>query len=188
MAYKELQRKVNKSASSSPSPYSSSFVSSNRFIPNSAMLAILQGDSEVQSPNRTGLPDAMKERFERLTGLPLDNVRVHRNSDMPAQLDAKAYAQGNEIHLGTNSLERTPINDDGSGGEYRTLNDYQRPPSQIPFFKQKNPAKLFANISAYIFEPGREKCQSSYKSTMCKKCNKGNYPKTSRCAHCDSKI
>ena len=100
MAYKELQRKVNKSASSSPSPNSSSFVSTNRSVPNSAMLAILQGGSEVQSPNRTGLPDAMKGRFERLSDLSLDDVRVHRNSDKPAQLSALAYAQGNEIYLG----------------------------------------------------------------------------------------
>ena len=100
MACKELQWKVNKRISATPSPNSGSFVSTSRSVPNSAMLAILQGKSEVRSPNRTGLPDAMKGRFERLSGLSLDDVRVHRNSDKPARLSALAYAQGNEIYLG----------------------------------------------------------------------------------------
>lgn len=50
--------------------------------------------------NRTGLPDGLKAGIESLSGMDVSDVRVHRNSGKPAQLNALAYAQGNEIHLG----------------------------------------------------------------------------------------
>jgi hypothetical protein len=53
----------------------------------------------AERPNRTGLPDGIKARAEALSGLSLDDVKVHFNSARPARLDAHAYAQGNEIHV-----------------------------------------------------------------------------------------
>jgi hypothetical protein len=50
--------------------------------------------------NNTGLPDNLKTGMENLSGMSLDDVKVHKNSDKPAQLQAHAYAQGTEIHLG----------------------------------------------------------------------------------------
>lgn len=50
-------------------------------------------------PNRTGLPDHLKEGMETLSGLSLDDVRVHRNSSRPAGLEALAYTQGSDIHV-----------------------------------------------------------------------------------------
>lgn len=50
-----------------------------------------------QSPK--GLGDDLKSGVERLSGLPLDDVKVHHCSSRPAQLDALAYAQGSDIHL-----------------------------------------------------------------------------------------
>ena len=50
--------------------------------------------------NKTGLPDGLKSGMESLSGLSLNDVKVHRNSDKPAQLQAHAYAQGTDIHLG----------------------------------------------------------------------------------------
>jgi len=55
--------------------------------------------STLRPPNRTGLPDALKAGVEALSGLSLDDVRVHRNSDRPARVGALAYAQGTDIHL-----------------------------------------------------------------------------------------
>lgn len=49
--------------------------------------------------NNTGIPDQMKVNYENHSGFSLDDVRVHYNSDKPAQLQAHAYAQGSEIHL-----------------------------------------------------------------------------------------
>lgn len=59
-------------------------------------------------PNRTGLPDALKQGVESLSNMSLDHVRVHRNSSQPAQLGALAYAQGHEIHLGPGQEKHLP--------------------------------------------------------------------------------
>lgn len=50
--------------------------------------------------NRTGLPDGLKSGMERLSGLSLDDVRVHYNSARPARFQALAYTQGTDIHIG----------------------------------------------------------------------------------------
>jgi len=50
--------------------------------------------------NRTGLPDRLKDGIESLAGLSLNSVRVHYNSSAPAQLNALAYTQGTDIHVG----------------------------------------------------------------------------------------
>lgn len=49
--------------------------------------------------NRTGLPDRAKAGIEALSGLSLDNVRVHYNSPAPAQLNAHAFTRGTDIHV-----------------------------------------------------------------------------------------
>ncbi|WP_082434890.1 DUF4157 domain-containing protein [Pedobacter sp. Hv1] len=49
--------------------------------------------------NHTGLPDHLKSGIENLSGYSLDDVKVHYNSNQPAQLQAHAYAQGTNIHL-----------------------------------------------------------------------------------------
>jgi hypothetical protein len=58
-----------------------------------------QREAAADAPNRTGMPDHLKAGIESLSGMDLSSVRVHRNSDNPAGLDALAYAQGNDIHL-----------------------------------------------------------------------------------------
>lgn len=51
--------------------------------------------------NQTGLPDQLKSGIENLSGYSMDDVKVHYNSDKPAALNAHAYAQGTDIHLGS---------------------------------------------------------------------------------------
>ena len=58
--------------------------------------------------NITGLPDALKSGMENLSGMSLNDVKVHRNSDKPAQLQAHAYAQGTNIHLGPGQEKHLP--------------------------------------------------------------------------------
>lgn len=53
-----------------------------------------------EQPNNTGLPDQMKTNLESMSGFDMSDVKVHRNSSQPAQLNAHAYAQGTDIHLG----------------------------------------------------------------------------------------
>src|SRR6185437_10482574 len=45
----------------------------------------------------TGLPDDLKTGIENLSGYDMSDVSVHYNSAKPAQLQALAYAQGNNI-------------------------------------------------------------------------------------------
>lgn len=58
--------------------------------------------------NKTGLPDQLKSGMESISGLSLSDVKVHRNSDKPAQLQAHAYAQGTDIHLGPGQEKHLP--------------------------------------------------------------------------------
>ena len=58
--------------------------------------------------NNTGLPDNLKTGIENLSGMFLDDVKVHRNSDKPAQLQAHAYAQGTDIYLGPGQEKHLP--------------------------------------------------------------------------------
>ena len=58
--------------------------------------------------NNTGLPDPLKSGIENLSGYAMDDVKVHYNSDKPAQLHAHAYAQGTDIHLGSGQEKHLP--------------------------------------------------------------------------------
>jgi hypothetical protein len=58
--------------------------------------------------NETGLPDHLKAGVENLSGLPMDDVRVHFNSNKPAAVQAKAYAQGKDIHVATGQEKHLP--------------------------------------------------------------------------------
>lgn len=73
--------------------------------PQAARLNAIQMQAQ---PNRTGLPDQLKAGIEHLSGMAMDGVRVHYNSARPAQLQALAYAQGNDIHLAPGQERHLP--------------------------------------------------------------------------------
>jgi len=58
--------------------------------------------------NATGLPDRLKAGVEQLSGLALDDVRVHYNSQKPAAVQAHAYAQGSDIHVAPGQERHLP--------------------------------------------------------------------------------
>lgn len=60
------------------------------------------------APARGGLPDRLKAGVEGLSGLAMDDVRVHRSSPEPAKLDALAFTRGSDIHLGPGQEEHLP--------------------------------------------------------------------------------
>lgn len=49
--------------------------------------------------NTTGLPDALKTSVENLSGMSLEDVRVHYSSSQPGQVQALAYTRGSDIHV-----------------------------------------------------------------------------------------
>ena len=58
--------------------------------------------------NKNGLPNQLKAGIESLSGIDMSGVKVHKNSSKPAQLNALAYAQGNDIHLGSGQEKHLP--------------------------------------------------------------------------------
>jgi Domain of unknown function (DUF4157) len=58
--------------------------------------------------NATRLPDRLAAGIEHLTGLAMDDVRVHYNSAKPTQLHALAYTQGTNIHVGHGQERHLP--------------------------------------------------------------------------------
>ena len=59
-------------------------------------------------PNDTGLPDSVKAGVEAFSGTSLDGVKVHYNSARPAQLRAKAFTQGTDIHVAPGQERHVP--------------------------------------------------------------------------------
>lgn len=69
-----------------------------------------QGETEVtateivsprgQQESTAGLSGSLKVGIETLSGLSMDDVQVHYNSQQPATVQALAYTQGSEIHVG----------------------------------------------------------------------------------------
>ncbi len=67
-----------------------------------------EGPVIQRRPDRAGLPDGLKAGVERLSGYSMDDVTVHYNSGKPAQVQAYAYAQGTDIHLGPGQEKHLP--------------------------------------------------------------------------------
>lgn len=61
-----------------------------------------------KKPNNTGLPDNLKTGIENFSGYSMDDVKVHYNSDKPAQLNALAYTQGTDIHVALGQEKHLP--------------------------------------------------------------------------------
>jgi hypothetical protein len=77
-----------------------------RMIANAGVGALL-----AQSPpraNRAGLADELKAGVERLSGLAMDDVRVHYNSDRPGRVHALADTQGADIHIAAGQEQHLP--------------------------------------------------------------------------------
>ncbi|MBI3714719.1 MAG: DUF4157 domain-containing protein, partial [Betaproteobacteria bacterium] len=72
------------------------------------MPAVQRRAEAAIKPNSTGLPDDLKSGIESLSGISMDNVKVHYNSPQPAQLNALAYAQGSDIHVAPGQEKHLP--------------------------------------------------------------------------------
>jgi hypothetical protein len=61
-----------------------------------------------EKENRTGMPNNLKAGVENLSGIDMSDVRVHYNSDKPAEVGALAYAQGTDIHVAPGQEKNLP--------------------------------------------------------------------------------
>ena len=62
----------------------------------------------LSEKDKTGIPAQMKAKFERSSGFSFDDVRVHYNSEKPAQLHAHAYTQGSEVYVAPGQEKHLP--------------------------------------------------------------------------------
>lgn len=72
---------------------------------SSETTALLEWQKKI---NTTGLPDDLKAAIESASGLSLDAVRVHYNSDKPAQIGAYAYADYPNIYVAPGQEKHLP--------------------------------------------------------------------------------
>ncbi|GHU90257.1 hypothetical protein FACS1894155_08370 [Bacteroidia bacterium] len=74
--------------------------------------SVFAGEKETlqreEKSNNTGLSDNLKTGIEYLSGYNMDDIKVHYNSDKPAQLQALAYAQGTDIHIAPGQEKHLP--------------------------------------------------------------------------------
>lgn len=75
---------------------------------SAAALAAGSNPSVARAADNTRMPDQLKSGIEQLSGMSLDAVKVHYNSSKPAQLNALAYAQGSDIHIGPGQEKQLP--------------------------------------------------------------------------------
>lgn len=63
---------------------------------------------QTKRENDTGMPDNLKAGVESLSGIDMSDVRVHYNSDKPAEVGALAYTQGTDIHVAPGQERHLP--------------------------------------------------------------------------------
>ncbi len=68
----------------------------------------LQAKGDGKAKNDTGMPDQLKSGIESLSGMDMSHVNVHHNSGKAAELQAHAYAQGSDIHVGPGQEKHLP--------------------------------------------------------------------------------
>ncbi|WP_445711583.1 eCIS core domain-containing protein [Flavobacterium sp.] len=95
--------KTNKIQSQSVADSIDSKISKSKTLQDNRPSTILQ-----KKANNTGLPNNLKSGIENLSGHAMDDVKVHYNSDKPAQLNAHAYAQGTDIHVASGQEKHLP--------------------------------------------------------------------------------
>ena len=66
---------------------------------SSAVVQAKTAQTTTKTADKTGLPNNLKSGIEHLSDMPMDDVKVHYNSDKPHQINALAFAQGTDIHL-----------------------------------------------------------------------------------------
>ena len=76
--------------------------------PKVAGLRQLAPEQDVQESNKTGMPHQLKTGIEALSGMSMDDVRVHPNSSEPGKVKAHAFAQSKDIHLASGQEQHLP--------------------------------------------------------------------------------
>ncbi|MBN2147579.1 MAG: DUF4157 domain-containing protein [Anaerolineales bacterium] len=84
-----------------------------RSVGNRAVGQFLNGMAEQRHPSQprhadTGLPEDLRAGVENLSGLAMEDVQVHYNSDVPAKIASLAFTEGKEIHIAPGQEKQLP--------------------------------------------------------------------------------
>ena len=104
--YPPLSAIIQRAAADPRSLSRADAVQLQRTIGNAAVAQLLT--KATPRENKTGLPDRLKIGVENLSGLAMDDVRVHYNSAKPAEAQALAYTQGTDIHVAPGQEQHLP--------------------------------------------------------------------------------
>jgi hypothetical protein len=117
--------------------------------------------------SRLALAQDLHERREKMK----DHIRSYaKSNNLPAPRDL--------------SPVRTPIRDDGTGGEYAQEGQRHRDLSPVPKMRGNSPDQVHANEAAWISAPYRHHSPAAT-SKDCPHCGRLNYTSGSKkCAHC----
>lgn len=112
-----VQRRAQGLADSSPGAgrrkdWQTAAAASPRVAQLSALQTLAGGAPEPQEETAPavagGLPTMLKAGIESMSGMSMDHVKVHYNSPEPSRVNAHAYAQGQDIHLGRGQEKHLP--------------------------------------------------------------------------------
>lgn len=102
------QLKDNRTASLKEKNTQKTLDNSSKVIQQKEKAVAISNAPVQRIENKTGLPDQLKSGIESLSGLDMSETRVHYNSSEPAQLQAHAFAQGNNIHIAPGQEQHLP--------------------------------------------------------------------------------
>ncbi|WP_075342963.1 eCIS core domain-containing protein [Tenacibaculum agarivorans] len=103
-----FQLKDNRGTASKFNNTQSSIDTSSRVLQKKEKVEAISNAPIQRMENNTGLPDQLKSGIESLSGMDMSDTRVHYNSSAPAQLQAHAFAQGNNIHIAPGQEQHLP--------------------------------------------------------------------------------
>lgn len=104
----KLQNKsVEKSSNKNTGSYLNNITNIQDIIGNQGTIQLLNELGKNNNENQffesvSSLPNNIKNETESMTGIALDDVKVHYNSEKPYTIGALAYTQGNEIYIAPN--------------------------------------------------------------------------------------
>jgi flagellar biosynthesis GTPase FlhF len=96
---KEEEKPVQKMAKEEEKPPVQKMAAPTEEKPKRSSGTIHPGTHEEAQEQTASLPDRLKMGIEALSGISMDDVKVHYNSLKPRQIGALAYTQGTDIYL-----------------------------------------------------------------------------------------
>lgn len=99
---------ADKKADKGPEQSFAAAQSDKRSIYDNSAVGASPAAAMQRKQNHTGMPDSLKAGVEKLSGLSMDDVQVHYHSAAPAQLQAHAFAQGNQVHIAPGQEKHLP--------------------------------------------------------------------------------